>query len=169
MEELFLKSAEAGDVGTLRRMMTDGSLRDADFSHVRHVRRFHDRLYVLWAEVATFLVSRRADPDVVLSGVYGNLVGTTINGCHAVVDMSLCCGADVDTRDDCGDTSLWWAVENGEDDVVRLLLDHGVDRYAAGDPAQTSIACAAYWHDLDARTDAADVRRSVLEALISDP
>jgi hypothetical protein len=67
-------------------------------------------------------------------------------------------GADIDFKDQDGDTALILAAANGHADCVRLLLDSGADKEAKGENGEwTALICAASW-------DHADCVRLLLDA-----
>ena len=58
---------------------------------------------------------------------------------YACVQVLLECGANVGARDGYGRTPLYWAVEGGNTDVVRLLIGAGADTNAASDDGMTPL------------------------------
>ena len=51
-------------------------------------------------------------------------------GCGSVVDVLIANRADLNARDEAGNTALSWATELGHTDVVKMLLDHQADANA---------------------------------------
>jgi ankyrin repeat protein len=57
-------------------------------------------------------------------------------------------GADVNARDDDGDTALYWASRNGHEELVALLLSHGADVINKGMGDWTALMTASDWGHL---------------------
>jgi hypothetical protein len=73
------------------------------------------------------------------------LIASARAGDFAGVDASLRDGADADVRDENGWSALSWAAAGGHARIVRLLIEHGADVFAAADDRRTpyQIALAA--------------------------
>lgn len=64
-------------------------------------------------------------------------------GYKKVVELLLEKGADMETRDKHGRTSLWWAIEHGHEILVQLLLAKGADMEAKDTIGRTPLHRAA--------------------------
>ena len=69
--------------------------------------------------------------------------GPRENGHKAVVKLLLERGADVESKDDAGQTSLSRAAWNGHEAVVKLLLERGADVESKDDAGETPLSWAA--------------------------
>lgn len=65
-------------------------------------------------------------------------------------DRPLQAGVDLDARDENGRSPLYWAVFNGEKELVKLLVEKGADVNARGGPYRcTPLYWAAFYGDID--------------------
>ncbi|GMG13698.1 unnamed protein product [Aspergillus oryzae] len=71
------------------------------------------------------------------------LISAARKGNGAIVTLLLENNADIDSRDESGQTPLSWAAENGHEAVVRLLLENNADIDSRDENGQTPLSRAA--------------------------
>jgi len=67
------------------------------------------------------------------------------NGEKEVAALLLASQAEVDSRNNWGQTALHWAAQNGHKDIVALLLDNGAQVNAMDIHGQTPFHLSARW------------------------
>ncbi len=95
-------------------------------------------------DLAGLLLQMEANPNLQDAGRWTALHFAAQEDDASMVGLLLQGGAEVDVKDDNGNTPLWRAVfdSQGKGEVIRLLLSHGADKHAANDHGVTPAELA---------------------------
>ena len=98
------------------------------------------------AAVVKLLVDRGADVEaraMLERTVLGSAIHAEVNR-EDMIAMLLAAGADVNARDEHGETPLFWAIREGQVDTAKVLLDNGADITVRNIIGFTPLHQAAY-------------------------